>query len=69
MKLSRAEQKEIAEYRAKIVAAKSRDIIQLLDDSGYDTSNIENLKKQLEAGKISAPELFVNIGKEEVINN
>jgi hypothetical protein len=62
MKLSREEQKEIAEYRAKIVAAKSRDIIQLLDDSGYDTSNIENLKKQLEAGKISAPELFINAG-------
>ena len=58
MKLSRAELKEIAEFRKKIEDAKKRDIIQLLEDAGYDTANPENLKKQLEAGKLAAPELF-----------
>lgn len=58
MKLSKAELKEITDFKKKIEEAKRRDIVQLLEDIGYDTVNIENLKKQLESGKLSAPKLF-----------
>ena len=60
MKLSKAELKEIADFKKKIEEAKRRDIIQLLEEIGYDTANPENLKQQLEAGKLAAPELFEN---------
>lgn len=58
MKLSKAELKEIADFRKRIEDAKKRDIIQLLEEVGYDIANPEKLKKQLEVGKLSAPELF-----------
>jgi hypothetical protein len=58
MKLSKEELKAVAVYRKKIEEAKKRDILKLIELSGYDLENPENLKKQLEAGKIAAPELF-----------
>lgn len=58
MKLSKKELKEIAEFRKKIEDAKKNDIIRLLEDLGCDTANPEKLKKQIEAGKLAAPELF-----------
>lgn len=64
MKLSKEELKEIADFRKRIEDAKKRDIIQLLEDIGYDTANPGNLKKQLEAGKLAVPELFTNITAE-----
>ncbi|MBP9483439.1 MAG: hypothetical protein KBF19_01505 [Negativicutes bacterium] len=48
MKLSKAELKKIEEFRAKIIAAKSRDIVELLEKMDYDIEQPENLKKQLE---------------------
>ena len=58
MKLSKEELKAIADFRKKIEEAKKRDIIQLLDELGYDTTDAEKLKKQLESAKVVAPELF-----------
>ncbi len=58
MKLSKTELKTITDFRKKIEDAKKRDIIKLLIDTGYDTADIEQLKKQLGAGKNAAPELF-----------
>lgn len=60
MKLSKEELKVVSDFKKKIEEAKRRDIIQLLEKIGYDTANPENLKKQLEAGKVAAPELFGN---------
>jgi len=59
MKLSKTELKAIADFKKKIEEAKKRDIIQLLEDAGYDTENPEHLKKQLEASKLAAPEFFI----------
>ena len=59
MKLSKSELKTIADFKKKIEEAKKRDIIQLLEDAGYDTENPENLKKQLAASKLAAPEFFI----------
>lgn len=62
MKLSKAEQQTIEQYRRRIIEAKRRDIIQLIEQMGYDTANIDTLRQQLEAGRTSNPELFDNRG-------
>lgn len=36
-----------------------------LVDLGYDTEDSEQLKKQLEVGKTSAPELFAKLDSEQ----
>jgi len=61
MKLSKTELKTITDFRKKIEDAKKRDIIKILIDIGYDTADIAQLKKQLESGKITTPELFTKI--------
>lgn len=61
MKLSKTELKTITDFRKKIEDAKKRDIIKLLIDAGYNTADIEQFKKQLEAGKNATPELFAKI--------
>lgn len=58
MKLSKEEQKQIAEFRKKIEDAKKKDIIQLLEEMGFNVAEPEKLKIQLEAAKTAAPELF-----------
>lgn len=58
MKLSKEEQKQIAEFRKKIEDAKKKDIIQLLEEMGFNIAEPEKLKVQLEAAKTAAPELF-----------
>lgn len=66
MKLSKEELKSVADFRKKIEEAKKRDIIQLLEEMGYNTANPEKLKKQLESGKIASPELFEKESKTTV---
>ena len=58
MKLSKEEQKQIADFRKKIEDAKKKDIIQLLDEMGFNVAEPDKLKIQLEAAKTAAPELF-----------